>query len=206
MSPSPGLLYVVCGPSGVGKTSLVQALVVRRPDLALSVSYTTRPPRGGEQEGVSYHFVSSARFNAMRAAGEFLEYAQVFDHQYGTSAAAVEQMLAAGRDVVLEIDWQGAQQARTRILGCVTVMILPPSVAVLRQRLTDRKDDTALVERRMRDAVAELSHWPQFDYLVVNEVFEQALADLCAITRSGELRRERQCAWIAAALPELGKG
>ncbi len=141
----------------------------------------------------------------MVSADAFLEHARVFDHRYGTSRDTVIGALERDLDVVLEIDWQGAQQARARLPGCVTVMILPPSVAVLRQRLTGRKDDPALVERRMRDATAELSHWPQFDYLVVNEVFEQALADLCAITRSGELRRERQGAWVAAALPELGK-
>lgn len=203
MSSNPGLLYVVCGPSGVGKTSLVRALVERRPALSLSVSYTTRAPRAGEQDGVAYHFVSAQRFAAMQAAGEFLEHAQVFDHHYGTSAPAVAQALQDGRSVVLEIDWQGARQARARLHGCVTVMVLPPSVAVLRQRLGGRGDETALIERRMRDALAELGHWPEFDYLVVNDRFESALDDLCAITRAAELTRERQRAWVAAQLPEL---
>ena len=203
MSANPGLLYVVCGPSGVGKTSLVRALVGRRPGLSLSVSYTTRPPRPGERDGVAYHFVSVERFAAMQAAGEFLECAQVFDHHYGTSAVAVARSLAAGESVVLEIDWQGARQAREKLPGCVTVMILPPSVATLRARLGGRGDDSTVIDRRMRDALAELGHWPEFDYLVVNDAFEQALDDLCAITRATELARDRQRPWLAANLPQL---
>ena len=203
MSPTSGLLYVVCGPSGVGKTSLVRALVARRSGLALSVSYTTRPPRPGEQGGVAYHFVNMERFAAMQEAGDFLECAQVFDHHYGTSAVAVAQSLAAGQSVVLEIDWQGARQAREKLTGCVTVMILPPSVATLRARLGGRGDDSTSIDRRMRDALAELGHWPEFDYLVVNDSFEQALDDLCAITRAGELRRDSQRSWLATNLPEL---
>jgi guanylate kinase len=203
MPATPGLLYVVCGPSGVGKTSLVRALVARRPGLALSVSFTTRPPRPGERDGVAYHFVSVERFAVMRTAGEFLEHAQVFDHYYGTSAKAVAQSLAAGQSVVLEIDWQGARQARDRLPGCITVMILPPSVATLRTRLGGRGDDSTLIDRRMRDALAELGHWPEFDYLVINDAFEQALDDLCAITRAAELTRNQQRGWLAANLPEL---
>lgn len=203
MSVAPGLLFVVCGPSGVGKTSLVRALVQRCPELSLSVSYTTRAPRPGEQDGVAYHFVSAERFAAMQAAGEFLESAQVFDHHYGTAAPAVAQTLAAGRSVVLEIDWQGARQARQRLPGCVTVMILPPSVAALRARLGGRGDDEAVIERRMRDALAELSHWSEFDCLVVNDTFELALDDLAAITRAASLTRERQRSWLQENLPEL---
>ncbi len=203
MSANSGLLYVVCGPSGVGKTSLVRALVGRRPGLSLSVSYTTRPPRSGERDGVAYHFVNMERFAAMQAAGDFLEHAQVFDHHYGTSAVAVAKSLAAGRSVVLEIDWQGARQAREKLPGCVTVMILPPSVATLRARLGGRGDDAALIDRRMRDALAELGHWLEFDYLVVNDAFEQALDDLCAITRAAELTCDKQRPWLAANLPEL---
>lgn len=203
MSVAPGQLFVVCGPSGVGKTSLVRALVGRCPALALSVSYTTRAPRPGEQDGVAYHFVSAERFAAMQAAGEFLESARVFDHHYGTAAPAVAKTLAAGHSVVLEIDWQGARQARQRLPGCVTVMILPPSVATLRARLGGRGDDEAVIERRMRDALAELGHWPEFDYLVVNDDFERALDDLGAITRAAALTREHQRAWLAASLPEL---
>jgi len=203
MPADPGLLYVVCGPSGVGKTSLVRALVARRPTLALSVSFTTRPPRPGEQDGVAYHFVSTQRFAAMQAGGEFLEHAQVFDHHYATGASAVAQSLAGGQSVVLEIDWQGARQARDRLPGCITVMILPPSLAALRERLGGRGDEPALIDRRMRDALAELGHWPEFDYLVVNAAFEQALDDLCAITRAAELRRDSQHTWLAAHLPQL---
>lgn len=203
MPAVPGLLYVVCGPSGVGKTSLARALVARRPGLALSVSYTTRPPRPGERDGVAYHFVNVERFVAMQAAGEFLEHAQVFDYRYGTSAMAVAQSLASGQSVVLEIDWQGARQARGRLPGCITVMILPPSVVTLRARLGGRGDDSQIIDRRMRDALAELGHWPEFDYLVVNDAFEQALDDLCAITRAAELTRDRQRPWLAVNLPEL---
>ena len=203
MSAAPGLLFVVCGPSGVGKTSLVRALVARCPELSLSVSFTTRPPRPGERDGVAYHFVSDERFAAMQAAGEFLEHAQVFDHHYGTSAPAVAQALGAGRSVVLEIDWQGARQARQQLPGCITVMVLPPSVPALRTRLGGRGDDEAVIERRMRDALAELGHWREFDYLVVNEDFERALDDLAAIARAAALTRERQRSWLAATLPEL---
>jgi guanylate kinase len=203
MPASPGLLFVVCGPSGVGKTSLVRALVARCPALALSVSYTTRAPRPGEQDGVAYHFVSAERFVAMQAAGEFLESARVFDHHYGTAAPAVAKTLASGQSVVLEIDWQGARQARQRLPGCVTVMILPPSVATLRARLSGRGDEEAVIERRMRDALAELSHWPEFDYLVVNDDFERALDDLLAVTRAAALARAHQQSWLAANLPEL---
>lgn len=203
MPAIPGLLFVVCGPSGVGKTSLVRALVARGPALTLSVSYTTRAPRPGEQDGVAYHFVSAERFAAMQAAGEFLESARVFDHHYGTAAPAVAHTLASGRSVVLEIDWQGARQARDRLPGCVTVMVLPPSVATLRARLGGRGDDEAVIERRMRDALAELGHWPEFDYLVVNDDFERALDDLAAVTRAATLTRDRQRAWLAAHLPEL---
>ena len=203
MSAAPGLLLVVCGPSGVGKTSLVRALVARCPELSLSVSYTTRAPRAGERDGVAYHFVTAERFAQMRANDEFLEHAKVFDHHYGTAAAAVARSVADGQSVVLEIDWQGARQARAKLPGCVSVMILPPSVATLRARLGGRGDDEAVIERRMRDALAELGHWSEFDYLVVNDSFEQALGDLGAITRACLLARERQQPWIAANLPEL---
>jgi guanylate kinase len=181
----------------------VRALVARCPALALSVSYTTRAPRPGEQDGVAYHFVSAERFVAMQAAGEFLESARVFDHHYGTAAPAVAKTLASGQSVVLEIDWQGARQARQRLPGCVTVMILPPSVATLRARLSGRGDEEAVIERRMRDALAELSHWPEFDYLVVNDDFERALDDLLAVTRAAALARAHQQSWLAANLPEL---
>lgn len=203
MPASPGLLFVVCGPSGVGKTSLVRALVARCPGLALSVSYTTRAPRPGEQNGVAYHFVSAERFADMQAAGEFLESARVFDHHYGTAAPTVAKTLASGQSVVLEIDWQGARQAREKLAGCVTVMMLPPSVATLRARLGGRGDEKAVIERRMRDALAELGHWSEFDYLVVNDDFERALDDLAAITRTAALTREHRRSWLAANLPEL---
>lgn len=196
-------LFVVCGPSGVGKTSLTKALVGQYPGLTLSVSYTTRAPRAHEVDGVDYHFVDAARFAAMADAGEFVEHARVFDHHYGTARATVAAAHAAGRDVLLEIDWQGAAQVRRNWPDAVAVMIVPPSVASLRARLEARGDDPAAVARRMRDALAELGHWARFDYLVVNDRFEDALADLAAVVRAAGLARDAQARRLRAALPEL---
>lgn len=177
-----GGLFVVSAPSGAGKTSLLRTLIVRDPQLALSVSYTTRAPRAGERDHHDYHFIDRERFDAMRAAGAFLESAVVFGNGYGTGAADVERLRAAGRDVVLEIDWQGARQVRARVPETVSVFILPPSRAVLRQRLTGRGTDSEeTIERRMQAAAAEMEHWGEYDYVVVNEDFERAVADLEAV-------------------------
>ena len=196
MAPAgDGNLYVVSAPSGAGKTSLVAALQSSLPGLHVSISHTTRPRRGNESDGVNYHFVSEEDFVAMIAADAFLEHAQVFDRRYGTARDSVEKYLAAGEDVILEIDWQGASQVRLRHPGCVGIFILPPSRESLAERLTGRAQDSdEVIARRMRDAVAEMSHWAEFDYLVINDDFETALADLRSIIRSGHLQRQRQSA------------
>lgn len=177
-----GTLFVLSAPSGAGKSSLAKALVECTPGLAVSVSHTTRAPRPGERDGVHYHFIDRGRFEAMVKAGEFLEHAQVFDNFYGTSRRAVEDLLAQGRHVLLDIDWQGARRIKALMPNTRTIFILPPSIAALEQRLRTRgQDSEATIARRMRDAVAELSHYPEFDHLVVNDDFARALADLCAI-------------------------
>ena len=177
-----GHLFVIAAPSGAGKTSLVKALLAQEPSARFSISYTTRKMRPTEVDGRDYHFVSHARFAAMVAAGEFLEHAQVFDNYYGTARAQVEQLLAQGANVILEIDWQGAQQIRQVMPNCRSVFILPPSRAELERRLRDRgTDDAAVIQRRLGDAVSDMSHWAEFDYVVVNADFERALAELQAI-------------------------
>jgi guanylate kinase len=174
-----GRLIVIAAPSGAGKTSLVNALLASDPGLRLSVSHTTRKRRPTEQEGREYHFVSVPEFERLRDAGEFLEHARVFDNLYGTSRAFVEQQLTAGHDVVLEIDWQGARQVRRAMPQCVSVFILPPSRAALAERLARRATDTPeVIERRLADAAGDMSHYREFDYVVVNDEFTRALDDL----------------------------
>jgi guanylate kinase len=199
-----GVLFVVSAPSGAGKTSLLRALIPTDPRLRLSISHTTRAPRPGEEDGVHYHFVDRPAFEAMVAAGEFLEHAQVFDNLYGTAEQSVRAVLGGDLDVVLEIDWQGARQVRARFPEAVSVFVAPPSVAALRERLSGRGQDSAdVIERRMRDARGELSHFGEYDYLVVNDVFEQALSDLRAIVAAERLRRPRQQERLAAALDAM---
>ena len=179
---NPGHLYVISAPSGAGKTSLVKALLAARPELAVSVSHTTRTPRPHELDGRDYHFLSPARFKEMVTAGAFLEHAQVFDNYYGTGREQAEAKLAAGHGVLLEIDWQGARQVRKASPGCTSIFILPPSRATLEQRLRARGTDSdAVIARRLADAAADMSHCREFDYIVVNDSFEQAAADLLAI-------------------------
>lgn len=199
-----GVLFVVSAPSGAGKTSLLRALIPTDPRLQLSVSHTTRRARPGEQDGTHYHFVDRARFEAMVAAGEFVEHARVFDNLYGTAERSVRDVLGANLDVVLEIDWQGARQVRARFPEAVSVFIVPPSVEALRERLSGRGQDSAeIIDRRMRDARSELSHFGEYDYLVVNDDFDQALADLRAIVGAERLRLPRQQARLAAALEAM---
>jgi guanylate kinase len=186
---APGL-YVVSAPSGGGKTSLVNALLKRDQRVALSVSHTTRAPRPGEQDGVHYHFVDDAAFAELVERGAFLEHARVFDHRYGTGRQAVERQLAAGHDVLLDIDWQGARQVRSSFPAVRTIFVLPPSMAELRRRLVDRRQDSEeVISRRMRAARAEIAHAEEFDFLVVNDDFEAALDDLYSIVRRGRLNR-----------------
>lgn len=200
---STGSLFIISGPSGVGKTRLVDQLIGGLERVALSVSCTTRAPRPGERDGEQYHFVSPAEFARRRAAQDFLEWAQVFDHQYGTPASWVRAQLEQGTDVVLEIDWQGARQVRAHGLPGASVMILPPSVQALQQRLAQRGDQPEAVARRMRDAHSELAHWNEYDYLVFNDDFERAVEELRSILLSRRLLREQQqdraLAFMAAA-------
>ncbi|MBS0394914.1 MAG: guanylate kinase [Proteobacteria bacterium] len=203
-APARGRLFVIAAPSGTGKTSLVRALMREVPALAFSVSHTTRRPRPNEQDGRDYHFVSPERFRQMIEAGEFLEHARVFDNYYGTSRAGVEAALARGQDLLLEIDWQGAQQVRERLPEAVDVFVLPPSRAALEERLRGRGTDSAeVIARRLRDSVTELSHWGEFRYVVVNDRFEDALAELRRIVAGDAAGLERTrpgLAGFAAAL------
>jgi guanylate kinase len=177
-----GQLYVVAAPSGAGKTSLVKALLERVPELRLSVSHTTRARRPTEQHGKEYFFVSIPEFKDKVAKGDFLEHAQVFDNFYGTGRAPVEEQLATGRNVILEIDWQGARQVRASMPSAATIFILPPSRQALEQRLRTRATDSEeVIARRLRDAVGDMSHWNEFDYVVVNDDFERATGDLASI-------------------------
>ena len=181
-----GRLYVIAAPSGAGKTSLVNALVQSDPGLRFSVSYTTRAQRPNEVDGRDYHFVSVERFRGMVAREEFLEHAQVFDNYYGTGLEAVRGALGRGERLLLEIDWQGARQVRARLPEARTIFVLPPSLAALEQRLRGRGTDTdEVIRRRLRDAVADIGHCVEFDYIVVNDRFDQALADLRAIVSGG---------------------
>jgi guanylate kinase len=197
-------LFVITAPSGAGKTSLVRALMHADPKVAHSVSYTTRAPRPGEVDGKDYCFVSKPEFQAMRDRGEFLEHAEVFDNLYGTARAQVERFLAAGRPVILEIDWQGARQVRAAMPSCVPVFVLPPSRAALEHRLRGRGTDSdAVIARRLRDATADMSHWSEAEFVVVNDDFERALADLQAVFagQGDHLRRDRPgLAALTAAL------
>jgi guanylate kinase len=178
----PGQLHVIAAPSGAGKTSLVKALMAREPGLRFSVSYTTRKPRPAEVDGRDYHFITPAEFERMIAAGEFLEHARVFDNYYGTGLAATRAALAAGERLLLEIDWQGARQVRSKLPEAEMIFILPPSRASLEERLRARSTDSdAVIRRRLQDSVGDLAHWREFDYVVVNDRFETALGELAAI-------------------------
>jgi guanylate kinase len=187
-----GLLFIVTAPSGAGKSSLIDALLKDDPRLKLSVSYTTRAPRPGEANGREYHFVDDPTFIAMLERGEFLESAEVHGYRYGTSQAAIRDALGSGEDLVLEIDWQGAQQVRILHPGGIGVFILPPSVAELERRMRARgQDSDAVIRRRLASAEEEISHAPEFDYVIINKDFEIAKQDLQAIVRVERLRQAR---------------
>lgn len=188
-----GYLFIIAAPSGGGKTSLVNALLERDPRLVLSVSHTTRRPRPGELDGRHYHFTSETEFKQMLRRGDFMEYAQVFDHYYGTNSQSVVAQLEQDRDVILEIDWQGARQVQAVFPDCCAIFIIPPSLEVLQQRLTERGQDSAgVIQRRMRDARAEISHWAEFDHLVVNDKFDTALEELAAIINDHRMQRPHE--------------
>ncbi len=202
-----GTLYVISAPSGAGKTSLVKALLETLDGIEVSVSHTTRAMRPGEVDGRDYHFVDAERFLAMVVDGDFLEHAQVFDNYYGTSRQAVQERLQRGRDVILEIDWQGAQQVRKLFADCRSIFILPPSKAALRERLTGRgQDSEAIIERRLRDAEADMSHYDEFDFVVVNDDFERALSELRAIVIAQRLSLGRQAMRLYKLIGELTGG
>jgi len=189
-----GLMLVLSSPSGAGKSTVTRALLAEDASISLSVSVTTRPPRPGEVDGRDYRFITEARYRALVEAGELLEHARVFDNYYGTPRGPVEAELAAGRDVLFDIDWQGTQQlADTAGDDLVRVFILPPSMTELERRLHTRAQDSdEVVRRRMARAADEMSHWPEYDYIVVNQVLEQAIADVRAVLTAERLRRRRQ--------------
>jgi len=193
-SITPGNLYIVAAPSGAGKTSLVRALLAQEPSARFSISYTTRKQRPTEQHGRDYFFVDKPNFENMVAAGEFLEHAQVFDNYYGTSKSQVKELLAQGANVILEIDWQGAQQIRKVLPDCRGIFILPPSREELERRLRGRATDIEeVIQRRLREAVSDMSHWNEFDYVVVNNDLEKALSELKSIVqRKGESLRSNR--------------
>ena len=204
---SRGTLFIVTAPSGAGKTSLVQALIEREQQLRVSVSHTTRAKRPGEEDGVNYHFVDEAAFTEMLRTGSFFESAQVYGNHYGTSQLWVNEQLEAGLDVILEIDWQGAVQVRNLDPKACSIFILPPSLKTLKIRLLDRaQDDAETIEKRMSEAVAEISHVAEANFVVINDDFDTALEDLCAIIRSCRLTMKYQETNQAALFASLAVG
>ena len=204
MATTPGTLYIISAPSGAGKSSLVKALIESQSGIRVSVSHTTRAMRPGEVDGVHCYFVDHAQFAQMLERAEFLEHAQVFDNFYGTSQVTLEQTLAQGFDLILEIDWQGAQQVRKLMPNAKSIFILPPTQEALRHRLVKRgQDSSEVIERRMQDAVNEMSHYVEYDYLVINDDFNHALSDLAAIFRANQLAQSLQQQRHAGLLSEL---
>jgi len=190
-----GSLFVISAPSGAGKTSLVHAMLGTNPQIALSVSYTTRAPRKGEQDGVAYNFVSRATFTEMAGRGEFLESAEVYGNYYGTSQSWISQEIAQDRDILLEIDWQGAAQVRRLFPNCISIFILPPSIAALEQRLTGRgQDDSEVIARRMAAAREDVAHVAEFDYVIINDNLNEALREFNAVVLAARLRASSQLA------------
>lgn len=201
---TPGTLFIVSAPSGAGKTSLLKALIEVHDGLRVSVSHTTRSKRPGETDGVDYHFVDPDTFTRMVEQGEFLEHAQVFENYYGTAESNIRNQLGSGVDVILEIDWQGARQVRSRFPDTVSIFILPPSREALRERLGNRgQDSEVVIERRMRDAIAEMSHYPEYDYLVINDQFDRALRELGSLVTARRLRCPAQVQRLQAVLEGL---
>ena len=204
MNQPTGTLYIISAPSGAGKTSLVKAMLEAMEGATLSTSHTTRAMRPGEKNGVDYHFIDKSKFEAMVAEDAFIEHAQVFDNHYGTSKGSVQEQLADGMDVILEIDWQGARQVREWLPEAVSIFVLPPSQRALEDRLRGRgQDSLEIIQRRMRDAVSEMSHYPEYDYLVINDRFETALQELKAILVARRQRLAVQQARHPALLAAL---
>ena len=188
-----GNLYIIIAPSGAGKTSLVEQLLVQNTNLYVSISHTTRPARNNEENGVNYHFISEADFTNMSSEGGFLESAEVYGHSYGTSKRWVDSQLALGRDVILEIDWQGARQIRTILPGACSIFILPPSLEALTQRLQGRgQDDIGTIKVRMQEAQSVITHFSEADFVIVNDKFEAALRDINAIIKTQRLNARNQ--------------
>jgi guanylate kinase len=203
-SSAHGQLFIIAAPSGAGKTSLVHELINRYSNIAVSVSHTTRDIRPGEQNGVNYNFVDKPTFEALQKQGDFLESAEVFGNYYGTSKQWVNTRLEQGLDVILEIDWQGAQQVRAQFAEALSIFIVPPSKSTLRTRLESRgQDKTEVIDRRMQEAASECSHYVEFDYIVVNENFEQAVSELGAIFISQRLTLAKQTIRHQDILTEL---
>ncbi|KUJ72415.1 guanylate kinase [Thiomicrospira sp. WB1] len=201
-----GSLFIISAPSGAGKTSLVNKLTDKDPLIDVSVSTTTRAQRPGEEDGINYHFVDVATFEQQVTQGDFLEHAQVFDHYYGTSKSAVESQLANGKDVILEIDWQGARQVRDLMPDAISIFILPPSLPELEKRLKNRQTDSDdIIARRMQDAVNEMRHYDEFDYLVINNNFDIALGELHHIFLANRQRRAHQFEQHRALIQALTK-
>ena len=197
-------VFIVSAPSGAGKSSLVEALRKAQPELAVAVSHTTRAARPGEEDGVHYHYVSIDEFKAMQARGEFVETAEVYGNFYGTSRAAIEKEQDEGRDVIVEIDWQGARQVRDGVADTLSVFILPPSRAALEERLRNRgQDSDEIIAGRMAIAKAELEHWQEYDYIVINDDFDVALKDLQTILHASALMRDQQAISQGAMIAEL---
>lgn len=188
-----GTLFVISAASGAGKTSLVRAVLQQISDIEVSVSHTTRPPREGEVDGVDYHFVDKETFQSMVDVGEFFESATVFGNMYGTSRQHIQEQLHKGKDVILEIDWQGARQIRQLMNDCRTIYIVPPSITALRERLTSRgQDDESVISQRMQEAISEMSHYVEFDYLIINDDFDEARDNLAAIIIGNRMLHEHQ--------------
>ena len=198
-----GTLFIVSAPSGAGKTSLVQGLLESFPNLYVSISHTTREKRPYEKDGIDYHFISDDEFEEMAAQNQFLEHARVFDHKYGTSRQLVEKQLAAGKDIILEIEWQGARQIRKLLTKVISIFVFPPSYATLESRLSNRGDGDDSIVRRMRDAKTEISHYSEYEYLVINDEFQTTLDELRAIVNASRHNYRQQRTYFDHFVTEL---
>ncbi len=203
MNSKRGNLFIISAASGTGKTSLVKSLLEMMPSLYVSISHTTRPKRAYETDGIHYHFVEKNEFESLIQGGQFLEYATVFDNYYGTSKIWVEQQLQEGKDIILEIDWQGAQQIKKLVPDAITIFILPPSYETLRSRLVDRGDDEDVISRRMEGARAELVHYNEYDFIVINDDFNHALNELISIIKTMKLGYHQQQGYYDDFLDKL---